>query len=172
MNKYTSIFIVALLTGCNNDEVNPLPTPTIDTPVVEQRHDFTSIAPLYMSPYTVVATEYKVTLTVELIRGNMSCQGECDLPINGYDSTMFNIATDEILTDVVINSRSKSFICYTMSSGWYVVNYQYQGRSWWVESQESCYHGTYEIDPSQWEWDTVESAFADVRGFGGWSVNQ
>lgn len=92
MNKYTSIFIVALLTGCNNDEVNPSPTPA-----VEQRHDFTSIAPLYMSPYTVTETEYKVMLTVDLIRGNMSCQGECDLPLTGYDSTMFNIATKNVL---------------------------------------------------------------------------
>lgn len=179
MEKMSRGFIIALLlTGCNeyqsaSQPINQPPQQQEEQQEQEQqqRHDFTSIAPLYMSPYIVTATEYKATLSVELIRGNMSCQGECDLPLTGYDSTMFNIATGELLTDAVINSRSKSFVCYAMSSGWYVVNYQYQGRSWWVESQESCYHGTYQIDPSQWEWDTVESAFADVRGFGSWSFS-
>lgn len=172
------LLLTALLVGCNSDdggnyiETEPQQQ-TQDTQAL--RHDFTSIAPLYSSPYTTPLVDYveeaKTINILELKRGQLSCVGECELPITGYTltsqgSTMFSIGTDTILTDIMINSSARSSICYEMQSGWFVVQYFYRGEVTYKESQSGCYSYLIDTVVENWEYGTVMSANADVRGSG------
>lgn len=158
------LILVLLLTGCNYESPNDAQP--------QQQEEQEQQEPLHISPYIPdEPTEYSVTLNVELIRGDMSCQGECELPLTGHGSTMFNIETKELLHDIKITSASRSSICYEMDSGWYLINFQYQNRSWWMESQGGCWNSLTEVDLSQWGWSNVHGAVADIRSVRDWRID-
>lgn len=171
MNKYILLAVV-LLEGCDTEEVVYRDAEK-QAETQKPSSDFTSISPIYLSPYTVTATEYveeaKTINILELNRGQLSCIGECELPLTGYTpvgqgSTMFSISTDTILTDIMINASARSSICYEMQSGWFVVQYFYRGEVTYKESQSGCYSYLTDAVIENWEYEAVMSANADIRG--------
>lgn len=167
------LLLAALLVGCNSDDGGSYQQQKQIQDTQPLRHDFTSISPLYSQPYVTVATEYveeaKTINILELKRGQLSCVGECELPITGYTltsqgSTMFSIGTDAILTDIMINASARSSICYEMQSGWFVVQYFYRGEVTYKESQSGCYSYLIDTVVENWMYGVVMSANADVRG--------
>lgn len=172
MNKYI-LLVAVLLAGCDLDGDAVYRDTEKQAETQKLSSGFTPISPLYAAPYTVTATEYveeaKTINILELKRGQLSCIGECELPITGYTptgqgSTMFSIGTDTILTDIMFNASARSSICYEMQSGWFVVQYFYRGEVTYKESQSGCYSYLIDSAVENWEYSVVMSANADVRG--------
>lgn len=185
MNKMLyAISIALVVSGCNDSDKNTVKPIDQAKPVEVPKKlasDFTSISPLYLSPYTVTATEYveeaKTINILELKRGQLSCAGECELPITGYTpigqgSTMFSIGTDTILTDIMINASTRSSICYEMQSGWFVVQYFYRGEVTYKESQNGCYSYLIDTVVESWMDGVVISANADIRGSSMFTISE
>lgn len=63
-------------------------------------------------------------------------------------------------------------ICYEMENGWFVVQYFYQGKIYFMEAVEGCYYGTYEVDASQWDGQEVKRAVVDVRDTDDWEFGE
>lgn len=155
------LLLAALLVGCNSDDSDSYTESdpqqqTQDTQPLN--HDFTSISP-----------QAKTINILELKRGQLSCIGECDFPVTGYHriaqgSTMFNIGTDTILTDITINASARSSICYEMQSGWFVVQYFYRGEVTYKESQNGCYSYLIDTAVENWMDGVVITANVDIRG--------
>lgn len=164
-----TVSIALLLTGCNDEstqrnvstnsgvvDLTPLYPPTVTTPAIP------------LEPSTPVIK----TVSIKKIRGNIHCEGECELSVTGNRNAEFEIELDKISHEYQINARSKSMICYEMESGWFVMQYFYQGKVWMQEAVESCYHGTYEVDASQWDGQEVKRAVVDVRSTGDWEFGE
>lgn len=175
MKNLTLIILAVALSGCNlEEEKQPVNyyysydsvVPESPLPAQELQSETQQEASHNIQQKTPQETQDAITLTIsQPTQGQVDCTGECELPITGYNlngSTMFNIESDKILKGITINQPAK--VCYKMASGWYVIQEFKNGKAVYKEAIESCYHGTYEVDVSQWEWDTVVEVVADIRG--------
>lgn len=179
------ILLTLAIAGCNGESVTNTDSAVNSAQSTQStrqlRHDFTSISQLYDAPYSTAATEYvedEMSLIITLQRGELSCVGECGLPITGQTptgqgSTLFTVLNvDRILTNIMINSSAKSRVCYEMASGWFVKQYFYRGDVTYQESQYDCNTSLVDTDVSNWEWDVVVSVTADIRGSGIFTISE
>lgn len=171
--KIYALIITAALAGCKYDEQIVYRYAEKLSPSVQA--DIAPISPLYMEPYTTVATPYEETpdlYNVTVTQGNVSCTGSCELPLTGARNAIFYVSFDEIKHDLKMSSTSSSFVCYKMQSGWYVIQKIYHNETRFLEATESCFHGTYEIDGHSWDWDTIIEARVEMRSSSTWTFRR
>lgn len=179
------ILLTIAIAGCNSESTTNTDSAVNSAQSAQStqtlRHDFTSISPLYDAPYSTVATAYvedAMSLIITLQRGELSCVGECELPITGQTptgqgSTLITVLNvDRILTNVMIDSSAKSRVCYELASGWFVKQYFYNGEVTYKESQYDCNTSLVDTDVSNWDWDSVLSVTADIRGSGVFAISE
>ena len=159
MNKYAALFIAMSLMGCNEEIIYRDVSTTGNSGAV----DLTPLEPSKQSVKKV---------NIKKLRGNINCDGECELSVTGNRNAEFEIELSKISHEYQINARSKSMICYEMESGWFVMQYFYQGEIYFMEAVDGCHYGTYEVDASQWDGQEVKRAVVDVRSTGGWEFGE
>ena len=128
---YLRVFIVALLlSGCNDESNSPQVAES-------QRHDFTSLSPLYAAPYAVSAIDAPVYL--EPIFSGMT-----ESFVYADNATVFSeIAESKALSDYEINPvityRYRVKMDIKLDDGLCVSTWFYRGqRELWSDANVSC----------------------------------